>query len=76
MTARQVRLVAERTHVMHPGDVGWVLPPDDVHCVCISGQELAVSVHVYGTNIGKQARHICELATGEVRDFVSGYDHA
>jgi predicted metal-dependent enzyme (double-stranded beta helix superfamily) len=74
--ARQVRLVAERTRVMHPGDVSWVLPPNDVHCVCNSGQELAVSVHVYGTNIGKQARHMFELATGEVRDFVSGYDNA
>ena len=48
----------------------------DVHLVCNSGSELAVSVHVYGTNIGKQMRHIIEVATGEVKDFVSGYDQA
>lgn len=65
IAARQVRVVAEPTRRMKPGDASWVLPPHDMHLVCNTGRELAVSVHVYSTNIGKQMRHIIEVATGE-----------
>jgi 3-mercaptopropionate dioxygenase len=74
IAARRVHLVETATTTMHPGEVGQVVPPDDLHCVFNDGHELAVSVHVYGTDIGKQKRHVIDLATGEVRDFISGYD--
>jgi predicted metal-dependent enzyme (double-stranded beta helix superfamily) len=74
IATRQVRLVETATSTMYPGEVGRVVPPDDLHRVSNNGHELAVSVHVYGTNIGKQKRHVVDLANGEVRDFVSGYD--
>jgi predicted metal-dependent enzyme (double-stranded beta helix superfamily) len=74
IAARRVRLVETATATMHPGEVGQVVPPDDLHCVRNDGPEVAVSVHVYGTNIGKHKRHVIDLTTGDVRDFVSGYD--
>ena len=33
----------------------------------------SISIHVYGGNIGAVRRHVCDPATGEVKDFVSGY---
>jgi predicted metal-dependent enzyme (double-stranded beta helix superfamily) len=74
IAARGVRLVETATATLHPGEVGRVIPPDDLHRVLNDSHELAVSVHVYGTNIGNQKRHVIDLTTGEVRDFVSGYN--
>jgi predicted metal-dependent enzyme (double-stranded beta helix superfamily) len=74
IVARRVCLVEAATGTMYPGEVGQVVPPDDLHRVFNDGHEVAVSVHVYGTNIGTQKRHVIDLTTGEVRDFVSGYD--
>jgi 3-mercaptopropionate dioxygenase len=74
IAAGRVRLEETATATLHAGEVGWVVPPDDVHRVSNDGAELAVSVHVYGTNIGRQKRHIIDLSTGAVRDFVSGYE--
>jgi predicted metal-dependent enzyme (double-stranded beta helix superfamily) len=76
IAARRVRLVETASATLHPGEVGQVVPPDDLHCVSNDGQEVAVSVHVYGTNIGKHKRHVIDLTSGDVRDFVSGYDAA
>ncbi|GGM60123.1 cysteine dioxygenase [Longimycelium tulufanense] len=37
-----------------PGDVCWLVPPDeDIHKVRNDGQSIAVSLHVYGTDIGR-----------------------
>ena len=66
--------VAQGTAIMHPGEVGGVLPPHDIHRVANNGTEVAVSIHVYGTNIGKQSRHVFDLDTDLVKDFISGYD--
>jgi predicted metal-dependent enzyme (double-stranded beta helix superfamily) len=74
IAAGRVHLVETVTAIVYPGEVGWIVPPDDLHRVSNNSHELAVSVHVYGTNIGKQKRHVIDLTTGEVRDFVSGYD--
>jgi predicted metal-dependent enzyme (double-stranded beta helix superfamily) len=74
VAARRVRLVETGSATMYPGEVGQVVPPDDIHRVFNDGPEVAVSVHVYGTNIGAQKRHTIDLTTGEVKDFVSGYD--
>jgi predicted metal-dependent enzyme (double-stranded beta helix superfamily) len=74
LAAGRVRTVAQGTAVMQAGEVSCVLPPHDIHRVANHGTEVAVSIHVYGTNIGKQSRHVFDLDTGIVKDFISGYD--
>ena len=32
-----------------------------------------MSIHVYGANIGAVRRHVYDPATGEAKEFVSGY---
>ena len=76
IAAGKARVVAQGTAVIPPGEVSCVLPPYDIHRVANPGEDVAVSIHVYGTNIGKQARHVFDEHTGEVRNFVSGYDNA
>lgn len=57
-----------------PGGVTTVVPPHDVHEVSNRGRTDAVSIHVYGSDIGRQPRHTFDLETGLVQKFVSGYD--
>ncbi|MHB8619108.1 MAG: cysteine dioxygenase family protein [Chloroflexota bacterium] len=57
------------------GSVQLVLPPHDIHQVSNRSQEIAVSIHIYGCDIGRQRRHAFDLQTGAVSTFVSGYDH-
>lgn len=62
-------------HVMTRGDIDRVSPQvGDWHQVAhASGHEPAVSIHVYGANIGRVRRQRLDDA-GRVVDFVSGYD--
>jgi predicted metal-dependent enzyme (double-stranded beta helix superfamily) len=61
--------------VFHPGDVGHVYPPTrEVHRIRNRTQAPAVSVHVYGGDIGAIERHAFDPKTGASRPFVSGYD--
>lgn len=64
-------------HVMQRGDIEAVSPTlGDWHRVshaCDGGP--AVSIHVYGANIGAVRRHRLD-ASGALLDFVSGYDNA
>jgi predicted metal-dependent enzyme (double-stranded beta helix superfamily) len=56
------------------GDVDRVSPRiGDIHVVSNAGAETAVSIHVYGANIGAVRRHRFDPATGAPSDFVSGY---
>ena len=71
----RVRVVEQRTAVLGPGGLTNVVPPDDIHRVSNNGDVVAVSVHVYGANIGKHPRHIIDQTTGEVKGFISGYDN-
>ena len=71
----RVRVVERGTAVMSPGGITCVVPPDDIHRVSNNDEGVAVSVHVYGANIGKHPRHIIDATTGEVKDFISGYDN-
>jgi 3-mercaptopropionate dioxygenase len=59
---------------MRPGDVTTILPPDDVHRVSNDGSGTAISIHVYGADIGTFRRHSFHPDTGKVSAFVSGYD--
>lgn len=59
------------------GDISFVYPPDyDIHGVSNPYGEVAVTVHIYGTDIGKQPRHIHDPATGAARDVVTAHDNA
>jgi predicted metal-dependent enzyme (double-stranded beta helix superfamily) len=64
-------------HPVHRGQVDRVSPRiGDIHVVSNEGRELAVSIHVYGANIGAVRRHTFDPATGSPRDFISGYANA
>jgi len=64
------------SHRSKPGDVDRVSPRiGDIHVVSNPGDDVAVSVHVYGANIGAVRRHTYDAATGLRRDFVSGYQN-
>jgi predicted metal-dependent enzyme (double-stranded beta helix superfamily) len=46
-------LVEESTHLARPGQTEALVPPDeDIHCVWNSGRDIAISIHVYGADIG------------------------
>jgi predicted metal-dependent enzyme (double-stranded beta helix superfamily) len=61
-------------HPVRRGQVDRVSPRiGDIHVVANDGSEVAVSIHVYGANIGAVRRHTYDPATGVPRDFVSGY---
>ncbi len=62
------------THHSSAGEVDRVSPTvGDIHVVSNAGKEVAVSIHVYGANIGAVRRHVYDPATGEAKEFVSGY---
>lgn len=58
-----------------PGQVLAVSPSiGDIHSVGNSSQnEVSVSIHVYGCNIGTIERHMFDLRTSEAKSFVSAY---
>ena len=61
-------------HLVKPGEVDRVSPRiGDIHVVSNAGGETAVSIHVYGANIGAVRRHVYDPQTGAPREFVSGY---
>jgi 3-mercaptopropionate dioxygenase len=61
-------------HLLRPGDIDRVSPRiGDIHVVSNPGPGVAVSIHVYGANIGTVRRHVFDPLTGEAREFVSGY---
>lgn len=64
-------------HIVRPGDVDRVSPRiGDVHVVSNAGSETAVSIHVYGANIGAVRRHTFDPRTGAPSEFISGYTNA
>jgi len=64
-------------HPVRRGQVDRVSPRiGDIHVVANDGSEMAVSIHVYGANIGAVRRHTYDPASGARRDFVSGYANA
>jgi predicted metal-dependent enzyme (double-stranded beta helix superfamily) len=64
-------------HPVKPGDIDRVSPRiGDVHVVSNAGTQTAVSIHVYGANIGAVRRHVFDAQSGATREFVSGYSNA
>ena len=65
------------SHESKSGDVDRVSPTiGDIHVVSNAGTETAVSIHVYGANIGAVRRHAFDPANGAPKEFVSGYHNA
>jgi predicted metal-dependent enzyme (double-stranded beta helix superfamily) len=55
-------LAVRDTTTSRPGDVSVLVPPDeDIHLVENAGEELAISVHVYGANIALLGSSINEV---------------
>lgn len=64
-------------HAVRTGEVDRVSPSiGDIHVVSNDGRETAISIHVYGANIGAVRRHVFDPQTGAPREFVSGYHNA
>lgn len=73
------RMVAQGEELrLEPGALDLVSPHiGDVHVVRNAfADRVSVSIHLYGGNIGRIARHVFVPETGEVKAFVSGYSNA
>ena len=65
------------SHKSKPGEVDRVSPRiGDIHVVSNAGTQTAVSIHVYGANIGAVRRHTFDPSTGRPKEFISGYHNA
>jgi predicted metal-dependent enzyme (double-stranded beta helix superfamily) len=62
-------------HLGHAGDIDAVSPTvGDIHVIANAlRDQAAVSIHVFGGNIGAIERRAYSLATGEAHLFMSGY---
>jgi predicted metal-dependent enzyme (double-stranded beta helix superfamily) len=66
-----------RTATMSPGDVDAVSPTiGDWHRVTNASDDVSISIHVYGGNVGGVHRNKLDENSGRLVDFVSGYDNA
>jgi predicted metal-dependent enzyme (double-stranded beta helix superfamily) len=61
--------------ILAQGEIDLVSPSaGDIHVVKNASQtDTAISIHVYGHNIGAVARHVYDPITGAKKNFVSGY---
>ncbi len=64
--------------VLHPGDIECVSPEvGDIHKVSNAcADQVSISIHTYGGNIGRIARHVYDPDSGQPRTFISGYANA
>lgn len=73
------RLTAQGDELrLEPGDIDEVSPRiGDIHVVRNAfADQVSISVHLYGGNIGRIERHVFAPDTGESKSFVSGYSNA
>ena len=70
-------LQAGPEHRLDPGDVEVVSPTvGDIHRVRNAhADQVSISIHMYGGNIGEISRHVFDPATGQPKPFVSGYSN-
>lgn len=66
--------VAGKPVRLEPGEIDAVAPEiGDIHQVCNAYQDqVSISIHLYGGNIGAVRRHVYEF-TGQIKPFISGY---
>ncbi|HMT15775.1 MAG TPA: cysteine dioxygenase [Ottowia sp.] len=75
----QGRIVASGAEAtLRPGDIDTVSPTlGDIHVVRNGlDDQVSISIHLYGGNIGRISRHVFVPGTDTVKDFVSGYSNA
>lgn len=66
----------QNAHAVKAGSVDRVSPSiGDIHVVSNAGRDVALSIHVYGANIGAVRRHTFDPVSGAPKDFVSGYQN-
>lgn len=67
--------LATGSALLLPGQVTAVSPSiGDVHEVANDlSDQVSISIHVYGRNIGRVQRHVFDPTTGAAKSFVSGY---
>lgn len=66
----EVELVS--TTIAKTGDISHVYPPNrDIHGVKNPFQEKAVTIHIYGTDIGKQPRNMHDITNGKMHPIVT-----
>jgi len=63
--------------ILLPGKVACVSPAiGDVHRVSNAyDDQVSISIHLYGGNIGRIRRNVYDSLTGERKEFVSGYSN-
>ena len=63
--------------ILLPGKVACVSPAiGDVHRVSNAyDDQVSISIHLYGGNIGRIRRNVYDTLTGERKEFVSGYSN-
>jgi predicted metal-dependent enzyme (double-stranded beta helix superfamily) len=68
-------LTSGGSHHLARGAIDLVSPRvGDIHRVSNAlSDQVSVSIHVYGANIGRVERHVFDQASGHARRFVSGY---
>lgn len=64
-------------HILKPGEVACVAPGiGDIHMVSNAIQDqVSISIHLYGGNIGRIQRHVYDTTTDQIKTFVSGYSN-
>ena len=72
------RLEKTNEHRVGVGAIDLVSPAiGDIHTVSNAlGDQVSISIHCYGANIGTVRRHLYEPGSGGVKEFVSGYSAA
>ena len=65
-------------HIVQAGGIDAVSPTlGDIHTVSNAlADRPAISIHVYGANIGAVRRHVYARETGAIKSFVSGYSNS
>jgi len=71
-----LRAVGEQT--LRPGDVDAVSPAlGDIHRVRnVFSDQVSISIHIYGGDIGRIVRDMHDAKTGKRKTFISGYANA
>ncbi|PJX20273.1 cysteine dioxygenase [Advenella sp. S44] len=65
-------------HTLQPGDTACVSPTiGDIHRVSNAyADQVSISIHLYGGNIGRIQRSVYDPVTGQPKQFISGYSNA
>jgi len=70
-------LTVTGVHTLRPGEViGFSPEQGDIHQVRNGSETVSISIHIYGSDIGRAARHKYDPVTGAVETFISGYSPA